>query len=302
MQINGVEIEDTFAEAFEMYAARVLITAKNEKWALISATSMTGFGTSIIMCECEAGIENVVSAEETPDGRPGVNVLVFAASKGCLEEQLMKRIGQCVMTSPTTACFNNLSGEKKISVGGKLRYFGDGHEVSKSIGNRRMWAIPVMDGEFLVEDEFEIAKGVGGGNFIILGRDADPVLSASEKAVDAIKKVRNVITPFPGGIVRCGSKIGSKYNFLDASANTAYCPTLKTKVRSELPEDVNAALEIVIDGLDVGSVGKAMREGINAACTTEGVVKITAESFGGKLGGYQIHLRKLFGAGSSSEK
>ncbi|MDI6889106.1 MAG: formylmethanofuran--tetrahydromethanopterin N-formyltransferase [Methanocellales archaeon] len=294
MQINGVEIDDTFAEAFEMYAARVLITAKNEKWALIAATSMTGFGTSIIMCECEAGVENVVSAKETPDSRPGVNVLVFAASKRCLEEQLMKRIGQCVLTAPTTACFNNLSGEEKIGVGGKLRYFGDGYEVSKSIGNRRMWAIPVMEGEFFVEDEFEILKGVGGGNFIILGSDADSVLSAAEKAVDVIKKVRNVIAPFPGGIVRCGSKIGSKYKFLDASTNAAYCPTLKTMVRSELPKDVGAALEIVIDGLDMGSVGKAMKEGISAACTVEGVVKITAESFGGKLGKYQIHLHKLW--------
>jgi len=297
MQIDGVEIEDTFAEAFEMYAARVLITAKNEKWALIAATSMTGFGTSIIMCECEAGVENIVPGKETPDGRPGVNVLVFAASKGCLEEQLMKRIGQCVLTAPTTACFNNLSGGKKVGIGGKLRYFGDGYEASRSIGNRKMWAIPVMEGEFLVEDEFEILRGVGGGNFIILGRDADSVLNAAEKAVDAIKKVKNVIAPFPGGIVRCGSKIGSKYKFLDASTNTAYCPTLKTMVRSELPEGVGAALEIVIDGLDTGSVGRAMKNGISAACTVEGVVKITAESFGGKLGKYQIRLHELFGAG-----
>ncbi|MDI6859349.1 MAG: formylmethanofuran--tetrahydromethanopterin N-formyltransferase [Methanocellales archaeon] len=295
MQIDGVEIEDTFAEAFKMYATRVLITAKNEKWALASAASMTGFSTSVIMCGCEAGIECEVPPEETPDGRPGTNVLVFAVSEKDLETQLMRRIGQCVMTSPTSACFNNLEGDIKITIGGKLRFFGDGYQISKLLGKRRLWRIPVMEGEFVVEEKFQAQKAVGGGNFLILGKDIDHVLEASEKAVDAIKKVRNVIAPFPGGIVRSGSKIGSRYKFLEASTNTAYCPTLKAMVESELPRDVNSVLEIVLDGLDVESVNEAMRKGIEAACSVDGVIKITAGNYGGKLGKYLIHLHELFG-------
>ncbi|MDD2665988.1 MAG: formylmethanofuran--tetrahydromethanopterin N-formyltransferase [Methanocellales archaeon] len=293
MQMGEVEIEDTFAEAFEMYAARALITAKDERYALISAVSMTGFATSVIMCGCEAGIENEVSTEETPDGRPGINILIFAMSKKDLEAQLFKRVSQCVLTSVTTACFNNLNGEEKISIGGKLKYFGDGHQVSRFIGDRRMWVIPVMEGEFAVEEEFGILKGVGGGNFLILGRDIDCVLEASEKAVEAIKKVKGVIAPFPGGIVRSGSKIGSRYEFLNVSTNTAYCPTLKSLAESKLPKEVNSVLEIVLDGLDADGVYKAMREGIKAACTVEGILKITAGNYGGKLGKHLIHLREV---------
>lgn len=293
MQIEGVEIEDTFAEAFEMYAARALITAKDERRALTSAVSMTGFATSVILCGCEAGVECEVPIEETPDGRPGVNVLIFAMSKKDLEAQLFKRVSQCVLTSVTTACFNNLTGEEKIGIGSKLKYFGDGHQVSRSIEERKMWAIPVMEGEFAVEEEFDILRGVGGGNFLILGRDIDCVLEASEKAVEAIKKVKGVIAPFPGGIVRSGSKIGSQYKFLNVSTNTAYCPTLKSLAESKLPKEVNSVLEIVLDGLDADVVLQAMREGIKAACTVEGILKITAGNYGGKLGKHLIHLREV---------
>ncbi len=295
MRINGVEIEDTFAEAFGMYGARVLITAKNTKWALTAATSMTGFATSVIACGCEAGIENIVGADETPDGRPGVNVLVFAMSEKSLEEQLIKRIGQCILTSPSSACFNNLDWEVKLPVGKKLRFFGDGFQSSKLLGDRRFWRIPVMEGEFLVEESFGAQKSVGGGNFLILARDVDCAVDASERAVEAIGKVRNVIAPFPGGVVRSGSKVGSKYKFLKASTNLPYCPTVRAITKSELPEGVNSVLEIVIDGLDEESVKKATKAGVEAACSVEGVKKISAGNYGGKLGKYFIHLHKLFG-------
>ena len=294
MRINGVEIEDTFAEAFGMYGARVLITAKNEKWALISGTSLTGFATSVIACGCEAGIETIVGADETPDGRPGVNILIFAMSEKSLEEQLMKRIGQCVLTSPTSACFNNLDGQNKIFIGKKLRFFGDGFQISKLLGKRRFWRVPVMEGEFLVEENFEVQKSVGGGNFLILAKDVDRALEASERAMEAIRKVRNVIAPFPGGVVRSGSKVGSKYKFLKASTNLPYCPTVRALTKTELANGVNSVLEIVIDGLDEESVGKAMKVGIDEACKVDGVVKITAGNYGGKLGKYLFHLHKLF--------
>lgn len=295
MRINGVEIEDTFAEAFGMVVSRVLITAINEKWAMTAANSMTGFGTSVIGCGCETGIECTISDEETPDGRPGVNVLIFAMSEKDLADQLVKRIGQCVMTSPTSACFDALEDGKEIPVGNKLRFFGDGFQVPKVIGDRRIWRIPVMEGEFTVDENFHMKSAVGGGNFLILGKNVDSVLKASEKAVEAIKKVRGVITPFPGGVVRSGSKVGSKYKFLGASTNVTYCPTLRSLVETKLPDGANSVLEIVIDGLDERCIGDAMREGIRATCVTDGIIKISAGNYEGKLGKFLFYLHKIMG-------
>ncbi len=297
MRINGVEIEDTYAEAFDIIGARVLITAKNDKWALHAATSATGLATSIIGCGAEAGIESLEGADKTPDGRPGVNILVFAMSHKGLEDQLIRRISQCVLTCPTTACFNNLEdGENEVNVGGKLRYFGDGYQSSRRIYDRRFWRIPVMEGEFLVEEKFKTKTSVGGGNFLILGKDENSPLEAAERAVDALKRIKNVVAPFPGGVVRSGSKIGSKYEFLKASTNTPYCPTLRTSVKTELPENVNSTLEIVINGLDEESIKSSMKAGIEGACTVEGIVKISAGNYGGKLGKHLIHIHNLFEA------
>ena len=293
MHINGVEIEDTFAEAFKMYGSRFIISAANKKWAMEAATRVTGFATSVIGCGCEAGIEDEVPPDETPDGRPGVSILIFTMGKKGMEEQLVNRVGQTVMTCPTTACFNGLEGEEKVKVGGKLRYFGDGFQISKLLDGRRLWRIPVMDGEFLVDDSFGIQQAVGGGNFLILGKDLETTLEATERAVEGMKGVRGVVMPFPGGIVRSGSKISSKYKFLHASTNTAFCPTIKRQIESQLPEEVNCVLEIVIDGLDEGSVREAMQLGIKTACIP-GIVRISAGNYGGTLGQYQIYLHELF--------
>jgi formylmethanofuran--tetrahydromethanopterin N-formyltransferase len=298
MRMNEVEIVETFAEAFKMYASRVLVTAINEEWAINSASTVAGFGTSVIMCGCEAGIEGVTM--DTPDGRPGVNILLFANSAKDLGDQLMRRIGQCVMTSPTSACFNNLLGEKEFVVGGQLRYFGDGFQISKRLNptseypkGRRFWRIPVMGGEFLCEETFQAAKAVGGGNFLIIGTGIEPVLKASEKAVQAVRKVPNVIAPFPGGVVRSGSKVGSRYKFLTASTNTAYCPMVKSQIKSDLTEEENCVLEIVIDALDIESMNKAMHDGIHAACTVKGVTRISAGNYGGNLGKFIINLKEV---------
>jgi formylmethanofuran--tetrahydromethanopterin N-formyltransferase len=288
--INGVEIEDTFAEAFSMWGARVVITAANRKWAREAAVQMTGFATSVIACGCEAGIEG--DADSTPDGRPGVAVLVFAIGKDSLARQLINRIGQCVLTCPTTACFSGLPGEELISVGGQLRFFGDGHQTSKLMGERRYWRIPVMEGEFLVEDNFGIQRAVGGGNFLILGSDPGAVLSAAELAVESMRQVPGIVMPFPGGIVRSGSKVGSKYKFLKASTNDAFCPALKGVVSTSLPSDVNSVLEIVIDGLDVESIANATRAGISAACIP-GIRRISAGNYGGNLGKHKFYLHKI---------
>jgi formylmethanofuran--tetrahydromethanopterin N-formyltransferase len=292
LNINGVEIEDTFAEAFKMWGTRVIVTAKNHKWAREAATKMTGFATSVIGCKCEAGIEG--EADDTPDGRPGFSVLLFTPSKDDLPKRLMERVGQCVMTCPTTACFNGLPAPDKISIGGQLRYFGDGYQMSKVLDSRRFWRIPVMEGEFLIEEKFGMQRSVGGGNFLMLGQDVDATLEAAERAVEAMQRVRGVVMPFPGGIVRSGSKTRSQYKFLIASTNDAFCPTLRGAgtVESALPEGINSVLEIVIDGLDVAAVEEATRVGILAACIP-GIRSISAGNYGGTLGQFKIGLHKV---------
>lgn len=293
MKINSTEIVDTFAEAFKMAGTRVIITAATRQWAMAAAQSMTGFATSVIGCKCEAGIERELSEEETPDQRPGVSVLLFAMDTEGVGKRLVERIGQCVMTCPTTACFNGLESDNVVSVGGQLRYFGDGHQISKVLGKRRLWRVPVMDGEFLVEDTFGIQDAVGGGNLLILGTDQNAALSAANAATKVMRDVAGVILPFPDGVVRSGSKVGSKYKSLIASTNDAYCPTLRGSTKgSELPDDVNCVLEIVIDGLDESSVEQAMYKGLNAAAIS-GIKQISAGNYGGNLGQFHLHLHKI---------
>ena len=293
--INGVEILDTFAEAFGMWGSRVIITAVNPKWAHEAAAKMTGFATSVIACRCEGGIE--ADLEQTPDGRPGVSVLLFAPTKDLLQRQLIDRIGQCVLTCATTACFNGLPSEEKVSVGGQLRFFGDTFQISKLIDGRRYWRIPVMEGEFLVEDKFGVQRAVAGGNILILGSSATVALEAAELAVEAMRRTHGIILPFPGGIVRSGSKVGSRYKFLKASTNDPFCPSLRGLVSSSLPEEVNSVYEIVIDGLDIGAVEQATRAGIYAACIP-GIRRIAAGNYGGNLGKFKIHLHKVLEEGT----
>jgi formylmethanofuran--tetrahydromethanopterin N-formyltransferase len=293
---NGVTIVDTFAEAFDMRAARVLITACSPEWARTAAQSMTGFATSVIGCKVEAGIEAELSAHETPDGRPGVSVLVFAFDVDGLSQRLIDRVGQTVLTCPTTACFDGLlQAPERVIVGGLLRHFGDRYQSSKFLDGHRYWRIPVMDGEFLIQETFGVQKGIGGGNFLILAENQDAALTSAQAAVRAMRQVRGVVLPFPGGIVRAGSKVGAKhYKKLVASTNDAYCPTLRGRgdVASELPDGVNAVLEIVVDGLDRSAIEQALRAGLESACQP-GVVAITAGNYGGKLGKHHFHLRAL---------
>jgi formylmethanofuran--tetrahydromethanopterin N-formyltransferase len=295
MIINGVAIDDTFAEAFGMRATRILITAFDLKWAYQAARAATGFATSVIGCGCEAGIEHELSDDETPDGRPGVSVLLFAVSGKELAKQVERRVGQCVLTAPTSAVFSGIEGEP-ISLGRNLRFFGDGYQNSKVIGGRRYWRIPVMDGEFLCDETTGMVRAVGGGNFLVLARGPAEALAACEAAIAAMSKVRGAIMPFPGGVVRSGSKVGSKYKTLTASTNDAFCPTLRGAVNSELSPDVGAVLEIVIDGLTETEVRNAMRAGIDAACkvgSAGGVLRISAGNYGGKLGQFHFRLHDI---------
>jgi formylmethanofuran--tetrahydromethanopterin N-formyltransferase len=293
MKLHGAEIVDTFAEAFPMWGARVVITAATPAWALEAARSMTGFATSVIGCKCEAGIERELTHDETPDGRPGVSALLFAMDREGVAKRLVERVGQSVLTSPTSACFNGLEAEDTVDVGGQLRFFGDGYQASKVLEGRRFWRVPVMEGEFLVQERFGAVKGVAGGNLIMLGRDAESALRAAEAAAGAMRSVEGVILPFPGGIVRSGSKVGSRYSALPASTNDALCPTLRGQVEhTDVPEDVEAVFEIVIDGLALEPVREAMRRGLVAAAEA-GASHVTAGNYGGNLGPFHIHLREL---------
>src|SRR5438477_3526196 len=277
-----------------MTAARLLVTAETPAWAQTAGQVTTGYASSVIGCDAEAAIERTLSPDETPDGRPGVSLLLFAFSRDALQKALVNRVGQCVLTCPTTACYNGLPlvKDRTIRVGGNLRFFGDGFQFSKKLDGRRFWRLPVMDGEFTCEDVFGTVKGVAGGNLLILGASQAAALAAAEAAVAAVRHVPGVILPFPGGVVRSGSKVGSRYKKLRASTNDAYCPTLRGVVKTALPPGANAVYEIVIDGLDLPSVEEATRVGVRAACR-DGVLGITAGNYGGKLGEFHLHLHKL---------
>ena len=294
MEIRGVQIDDTFAEAFGMRGARIIITAKNEKWARESANKLTGFATSVIACKCEAAVERELAPSQTPDGRPGISVLLFTMDSDSLPKRVIERIGQTVLTCPTTACFDGLpDSPDRLAIGKPLRTFGDGFQASKMIDGLRYWRVPVMEGEFLIQETFGKAKGVGGGNFLILAESAEVALDAAEAAVESMAGMPGVILPFPGGIVRSGSKVGAKkYKGMIASTNDAFAPTLRVVTRTALPDGVNSVLEIVLDGLDFRSIATAMRAGIDAACIA-GVHSITAGNYGGKLGPYHFHLRRI---------
>ena len=325
MKIGPTEIEDTFAEAFTMRYSKIIITAMNQRWLETAVAEFCGYGTSVIGCDAEVGLESWIDESKTIDGRPGASVMMFGFSKDAVQKAAVNRVGQCLMTCPTTAVFNGLKAietepsteatgavkkdtakkegttiEAKESfpieqtpLGKHLRFFGDGFQKSKIIGEDRFWRIPVMDGEFIVEDSIGVTKGVAGGNFLILSTDQTTGLTAAEKAVDEIAKLSNVITPFPGGVVRSGSKVGSRYPSLRASTSHTFCPTLRGRVESKLPESVGCVYEIVIDGSDFDSVAEATRVGIKAAAG-EGVISISAGNYGGKLGKHHFHLTKLF--------
>ena len=298
MKINHIEIDDTFAEAFNMRGTRVIITAQNHKWAYHAANAMTGFATSVIGCGVEAGIERELSEDETPDGRPGVSILMFAMGSKVLMQQLETRMGQCILTCPTAAAFSGIDSDEKINLGKNLRFFGDGFQTSKLISAKRYWRVPVMDGEFLCEETTGMVRAIGGGNFLILATSQPAALAAAEAAITAMKKIPNVIMPFPGGVVRSGSKVGSKYKTMFASTNDAFCPTLKGATNTELSPEIESVMEIVIDGIGFDDIAESMRVGIQAICDlgeASGVKRISAGNYGGKLGPHHFKLHEIMG-------
>lgn len=296
MQLGPTLIDDTFAEAFGMSFTRLIITAHDDFWLDAAIREVTGYSSSVIACDAEAGLELPLSPQETPDGRPGAAVLIFGFSSDGLAKSVPKRIGQCVMTCPSTAVYDGLpAAEKQIGLGKTIRFFGDGFQKSKVVGGVRYWRVPVMDGEFLIQDKAGVGKGVGGGNVILQAVNMEAGLAAARRGVEAVQRTPGVIAPFPGGVARSGSKVGSRYKALPASTADAFCPTLRGRVDSKLHPDANCAYEIVIDGISEAAVGQAMAAAIRAAAG-EGILAISAGNYGGKLGKFHFRLRELLAA------
>ncbi len=290
------KIDDTFAEAFPMVATRLIITAIDQQLANTAAAGFCGNASSVIGCDCEAGIERIVASDDTLDGRPGVAVLAFAFNRKSLQSAVTDRVGQNVLTCPTTACYSGLpdgAKEDRIKIGAQLRFFGDGYQISKKLEGRRLWRVPVMDGEFLCDDVAGTVKGIGGGNLLICGRSQLETLAAARCAAKAIDELPDVIMPFPSGIVRSGSKVGSKYQKLKASTHHRWCPTLRGQTESLLEENERAVYEIVIDGLSQGAVSMAMNAGLEAAAAQPGIERISAGNYGGDLGPHHFYLHRL---------
>ena len=294
MKLGRTEVVDTFAEAFGMWGARVLITADTKNWARAAAQSMTGFATSVIRCKCEAAVECELPETDTPDRRPGISVLLFAMNEKDMSARLVERVGQSVMTCPTTACYDGLAeAPRRVPVGRRLRFFGDGHQIAKAVGGRRLWRIPLMEGEFVVDDSFGVQPTVGGGNLLMLGKAQRTALRAAAAAAEAMREVAGVFLPFPQGVVGAGTKVGSRYKGLIASTNEAYCPTLRGRVEnSQLPEGITSVYEVVANGLDEAALADAMRRGIRAAAE-RGVEQISAGNYGGTLGQHKFGLHAL---------
>ena len=293
VQLGNTLIEDTFAEAFGMRYTRLIVTAADAHWLDAAIREFTGYSSSVIACDAETGVEKYVDASDTPDGRVGVSLLVFGFSTDALTKSVPNRVGQCLMTCPSTAVYSGLSGtEAKIPLGKHIRFFGDGYQKSKQVDGIRYWRIPVMDGEFLVPDTAGVVRGVAGGNIILQTVTQHDGLAAARRGVEAISRLDGVITPFPGGVARSGSKVGSRYKGLKASTADAFCPTLRGRVESKLHPDANCAYEIVVDGTSEQAVAAAMAAAMRAAAG-EGVIQIGAGNYGGKLGKFQFPLHKL---------
>lgn len=295
MYLGPTFIDDTFAEAFAMSYTRFIVTSADQHWLDAAIREVTGYSSSVIACDAETAVERRLEPAETPDGRPGAAILVFGFSADALAKAVPNRVGQCVMTCPASAVFDGLpAAEKRLPLGKHIRFFGDGYQKSKLIGGRRYWRVPVMDGEFLIEESLGVAKGVGGGNIILQAVDQRVALDAARRGVASFSEMAGVIAPFPGGVARSGSKVGSRYKTLKASTADAFCPTLRGRVETRLHPDGHCAYEIVMDGVDESAVGNAMAVAMRAVAG-EGVVAISAGNYGGKLGKFHFPLRRVLG-------
>jgi formylmethanofuran--tetrahydromethanopterin N-formyltransferase len=295
-------IDDTYAEAFKSLYVEFLVTAKDRKWVDHAVNAATGNGSSSILCDCEAGMDRYVGpgGDEsfvTPDGRPGAIIQLhiprFRKDRvEALERSALVRISQNIMTCPTASCFNLIDSEEYYHMGRKVAYFGNRFQKRIERYGRKMWWIPILGGEFVLDRRLGRADGLMGGNLWFFGKDTDSALEAAEKVCGAILPVDGVITTFPGGVAGSGSKAGSDYDFTIASTYEKFCPLLQDHpdVEHGLPEGVNSVMEIIMNGRDMGCIVKATQAAINASKDTDGLMMISAGNYNGKLGKSFIYL------------
>lgn len=290
------EIEDTYAEAFRSLYVEFLITARDRQWLDHAVQAATGHASSSILCDCEAGVDRYIGpggieSIQTPDGRPGaicqLHVPRFRKDRTeALERSLLARVSQNVLTCPTARCFSLDATPPSYRLGRKVAFFGDGFERIEERFGRKMWVLPTMGGEFCIDRRFAWRDGVMGGNLWFMATSEDASLLAAELAVKACQNIPGVITPFPGGVAASGSKAGSRYKFLFASTNHPFCPTLVNRegAETQLPAGITSVMEIIINGKDLKTVAAATQAAISAAAPVEGVLRITAGNYGGRLG------------------
>ncbi len=301
----GVLVDDTYAEGFRSIYGEVLITARDERWLMHCVNAVTGHASSTILCDCEAGVAQWISAEAaaagaTPDGRIGAIVQFHVPRflknrREHLEKVMLARLSQNVLTCPTARCFNQIDSEDYFKLGRKIALFGDRHQFRDVRHGERGWVVPTLGGEFFLSRRFGFRDGVMGGNLWFFGPDEDTALDAAERAAFAAEGTPDVITTFPGGVAASGSKAGSSYDFLIAATYAEFCPTLREKLgeKSKLPEGVNSVMEIIMNGRDLDALKEATRRAIHAAAETPGLIKISAGNYGGRLGKSLIHLHEL---------
>jgi len=295
-------VEDTYAEAFRSLYVEFLITARDLTWVEQAVNAVTGNASSTILCDCEAGLDRYVGpgADEsfaTPDGRPGAIVQLhvprFRKDRvTALERSALVRISQNVLTCPTACCFNLIDAETFYRMGRKVAFFGDGFQRRVIEFGRKMWWIPTLGGDFLLDRRLGYADGLMGGNLWFLGQDTDAALQAAMRGVDAVRQSPGVVTPFPGGIAGSGSKAGSRYRFSIASTYEKFCPQLRNDPRAEcaLPPGVNSVMEIIMNGRSLADIQRATQSAIAAAVDTPGLIQISAGNYGGRIGKSFIYL------------
>ncbi len=296
----AAKIDDTYAEAFKSIYVEFLITARDRTWLEHGVNAVTGHGSSTIMCDCEAGLDRYVGpggdeSFKTPDGRPGAIVQLhlprFRKDRvEALEKAALARISQNVLTCPTAACFNLLDTENYYHMGRKVAYFGNGYQERDERYGRKVWVVPILGGEFVIDRRLGYTDGLMGGNLWLFGDSVDSALEAAERGVAAVTKVPGVMMPFPGGVAGSGSKAGSKYKFAIASTYEKFCPTLQDQPGAGLPKGVKSVMEIIMNGKDLKAIIRATQAAIKAAKDTSGLIMISAGNYGGKLGKSLIYL------------
>ena len=297
-------IQDTFAEAFDGLYVRIMVTADDEETLRKAAEDATATPSAVIG-RLEGGVEKWLSGKETPDKRRGAILQLWKGlEKGKplesvverFEKELSYRIRQDILVKPFTSVFDALSvkPEDRMDMMERVGHCGDGFEWEKQLYGRRMIVVPVMVPDFLIERYVGYARGVSGGNFWMMCRTKKAVSEAGKAALEAIGKVEGVITPFD--VCSAGSKTETKFPLIGPTTNHPYCPSLREKLGREslVPDGINYIPEIVISGVSMRAVKDAMKVGIEASLTVDGVVKVSAGNYEGKMGEYKIHLRELF--------